>query len=318
MAPLPETPIWQRDSSHAQVLDYHLSMLLDTHRLDAFRRAIDAAVAPGDVVVDIGCGTGILSFMACEAGARRVYAIEGAPILEVARELAVANGFDEKIEFIEGWSIDVDLPEPADVLITETIGSAGLDEGIVAWAADARARLLRPGAAVIPSRLRFWVAPVHMTDDHALITDWLDTGLPYDLGPALRRAAHSLWFTRVVPDHLLGQPEPALDVDLAAGDGDALAASGTLEVTHDGTIHGLACWFDSLLAAGITVDNSPPRTESSWGHGFMPIQEPMAVHRGQVLRWSIEISADGHHWTWEVAAASAPTADSAGTSAPPA
>ena len=83
MAPLPETPIWQRDSSHAQVLDYHLSMLLDTERLDAFRRAIDATVSPGDVVVDVGCGTGILSFMACEAGARRVYAIEGAPILEV-------------------------------------------------------------------------------------------------------------------------------------------------------------------------------------------------------------------------------------------
>ncbi|MEM9520947.1 MAG: 50S ribosomal protein L11 methyltransferase [Actinomycetota bacterium] len=300
MAPLPETPIWQRDSSHAQVLDYHLSMLLDTHRLDAFRRAIDATVSPGDVVVDVGCGTGILSFMACEAGARKVYAIEGAPILEVARDLAVANGFDDRIEFIEGWSIDVDLPEVADVLITETIGSAGLDEGIVAWAVDARARLLKPEASVIPSRLRLWVAPAHMADDHALVTDWLDTGLPYDLAPAYRRAARSLWFTRVVPDHLLGQPERAFDVDLTAADGEAMSAAGVMEVDLDGTVHGLACWFDSLLAPGITVDNTPPRTESSWGHGFMPIPDPLPVQRGQLLRWSLEVSAGGHHWTWDI------------------
>lgn len=301
MAPLPETPIWQRDSSHAQVLDYHLSMLLDTQRLDAFRRAIDATVSPGDVVVDVGCGTGILSFMACEAGAGRVYAIEGGPILEVARELAVANGFDDRIEFIEGWSIDVDLPEPADVLITETIGSAGLDEGIVAWAADARERLLKRGASVIPSRQRLWVAPVQMVDDHALITDWLDTALPYDLGPAHRRAARSLWFTRVEPDHLLGQPELALDVDLTTAGADTMAASGTLRIDHEGTLHGLACWFDALLAPGVTVDNSPPRTETSWGHGFMPLGDPLTVPRGQVLDWSIQVSANGHHWTWEIA-----------------
>ena len=241
MAPLPETPIWQRD------LDSHLSMLFDTVRLDAFRRAIDATVSPGDVVVDVGCGTGVLSFMACEAGARRVHAIEGAPILDVARELAVANGFDDRIEFVEGWSIDVDLPEPADVLISETIGSAGLDEGIVAWTADARQRLLKPGAPVIPAVLRLWVVPVQMADDHALITDWLDTGLPYDLGPAHRRAAQSLWFTRVEPDHLLGQPELALDVDLNADAGGSLTASSMTSVT----------WTRAICADGVPAAQKP-------------------------------------------------------------
>ena len=300
MAPLPETPIWQRDSSHAQVLDYHLSMLLDTERLDAFRRAIDATVSPGDVVVDVGCGTGILSFMACEAGARRVYAIEGAPILGVARDLAAANGFDDRIEFIEGWSIDVDLPEPADVLITETIGSAGLDEGIVAWAADARARLLKPTATVIPSRLRLWVAGAQMAEDHSLITDWLETGLPYDLAAAHRRAAHSLWFTQLEPNHLLGQPELAIDADLTEGTGGTMTGSGAIRIEQDGTLHGLACWFDSLLAPGITVDNTPAGGHSSWGHGFMPLEEPRTVRRGDELAWSLTVSAGGHHWTWDV------------------
>src|SRR5215218_4397247 len=66
---LPGSPVWQRDSSSSTVLDYHLSMLHDAARMDSFRRAIDASVQPGDVVVDIGCGSGVLSFMACEAGA---------------------------------------------------------------------------------------------------------------------------------------------------------------------------------------------------------------------------------------------------------
>ena len=107
MPQLPGSPKWQRDGSHNPVLDYHLSMLLDTDRLNSYRRAIDASVQPGDIVVDIGSGTGILSFMACEAGAKRVYAIEGGPVIEAAKELAVDNGFGDRIEFLSGWSIDM-------------------------------------------------------------------------------------------------------------------------------------------------------------------------------------------------------------------
>ena len=184
MPTLPGSPVWQRDASHSTVLDYHLSMLHDTARMDAFRRAIDASVQPGDVVVDLGCGSGVLSFMACEAGAGKVYAIEGGPVIDVARELAVDNGFDDRIEFLAGWSIDVGLAGPADVLISETIGNAGLDEGIVAWTVDARQRLLRPDAVLLPQRLRTWVCAAESFDDHALVGDWRAGE-----GPAAREAA---------------------------------------------------------------------------------------------------------------------------------
>ena len=166
--PLPGSPVWQRVGSHAPVLDYHLSMLQDAHRMDAFRRAIDASVQPGDVVVDLGCGTGVLSFMACEAGAAKVYAIEGGPVIDAARELAADNGFADRIEFLEGWSLEVGIPEPADVLISETLGNAGLDEGIVAWTADARERLLRPGAVLLPQRVRVWVAAAESLGEDAV------------------------------------------------------------------------------------------------------------------------------------------------------
>lgn len=300
MPHLPGSPTWQRVGSHSQVLDYHLSMLLDAARMDSYRRAIDATVRPGDVVVDIGCGTGVLTFMACEAGAKRVYAIEGGPIIDVARELAVDNGFADRIEFLEGWSIDLGLPEPADVLITETIGNAGLDEGIIAWTSDARERLLRPGAAFLPQRLRLWVAAAESFDDHALVSDWWSAELPYNYAAAHRRAALTLWFADITPNNLLGQPALAADVDLQTARNETTAAAGLLQVDRDGTLHGLACWFDSLLCAGVTVDNTPPREDSSWSQGFLPLAEPIAVNAGDQLSWEISVSADGEQWTWHV------------------
>ena len=300
MPHLPGSPVWQRDSSHATVLDYHLSMLHDTARMDAFRRAIHASVRPGDVVVDIGCGSGVLSFMACEAGAKKVYAIEGGPVIDVARELAVDNGFDGRIEFLGGWSIEVGLPELADVLISETIGNAGLDEGIVAWTVDARRRLLLPGAALVPGRLRLWVAAAESFDDHALVSDWRTTGLPYDYTAAHRRAARTLLFADLTPSNLLGQPDLAADIDLRTASNATISSAGGLQVDRDGTLHGLACWFDSLLCPGVTVDNLPPRTESSWSHGFLPLAEPIAVAAGDQLSWDLSVSADGEDWTWHV------------------
>lgn len=300
MPALPGSLAWQRVAAHSTVLDYHLSMLHDTARMTAFRRAIDASVQPGDIVIDLGCGSGVLSFMACEAGAAKVYAIEGGPVIEVARELAVDNGFADRIEFLSGWSVELAIPEPADVLISETIGNAGFDEGIVAWTIDARRRLLRPDALLLPQRLRLWVAAAESFDDHAVVSDWRAPSLPYDYTSAHRRAARTLWYSDLGPDNLLGQPELAADVDLRFATDDTIRSAGNIQVDRNGVLHGLACWFDSLLCPGVTVDNTPTGTETSWSHGFLPLTEPLAVSAGDRFAWDLAVSPDGEHWNWHL------------------
>ena len=77
-------------------------MICDRVRTGAFRRAIDSVVRPGDVVLDVGAGSGILSVFAARAGAARVYAVERTSAAVLAQELAAANGVAEIVQVIHG------------------------------------------------------------------------------------------------------------------------------------------------------------------------------------------------------------------------
>ena len=87
-------------------LEVHRTMICDRVRTEAFRRAIESVVRPGDVVLDVGAGSGILSVFAARAGAARVYAVERTTVAVVAQELAAANGVAEIVQVIHGDVMD--------------------------------------------------------------------------------------------------------------------------------------------------------------------------------------------------------------------
>jgi hypothetical protein len=140
-------------------LAYHASMLADTDRVEAYRRAIAAVVRPGDVVVDLGAGTGLLSVFAARAGARRVFAVEVAEIGDAAKSLVAAH---RQIEVIRGRAEEVTLPERADVIVTETLGNYLLEEDIERIVLSARSRLGKPGAREIPRALALSAVPIEL------------------------------------------------------------------------------------------------------------------------------------------------------------
>src|SRR5512140_59171 len=113
----PECPRTRCACDVSLVVDEHRLYLSDANRLDAFRRAIEAVVRPGDVVLDLACGTGILGLMACRAGASRVYALDDGGILDVARQAARANGFGDRIVHVKAYSRHATLPERVDVVV---------------------------------------------------------------------------------------------------------------------------------------------------------------------------------------------------------
>ena len=132
----------------------HRRMLDDEIRLDAYRRAIEATVKPGDVVIDAGSGTGILALYAAKAGARKVYAIEQSDFAEWIPVMAEHNGVGEIVELIRGNFGAVQLSEKADVLVTETFGAWALAEGAASELDLCIQRNLKAEASLIPSHIQ--------------------------------------------------------------------------------------------------------------------------------------------------------------------
>jgi SAM-dependent methyltransferase len=126
-------------------IDEHRKYLNDQSRVAAYAHAIAESVRRGDVVVDLGSGTGILGLLACRAGAKRVYSIEQTGMIEVARAICASNGFDDRVTFLNGHSRGVELPEKADVVVSDQVGYFGFDADAIEILADARERFLKPG-----------------------------------------------------------------------------------------------------------------------------------------------------------------------------
>ena len=104
------------------MIDEHRTYLSDRARLAAYTAAIQDVVRSGDVVLDLGCGTGILGLLACRSGAARVYAIDSTGMIEVARRLARDNGLTDRIVHLNELSLQARLPERVDVVVCDQMG----------------------------------------------------------------------------------------------------------------------------------------------------------------------------------------------------
>ena len=135
-------------------------MIADKVRMDVFSRAIRQIVKPGFVFLEIGTGPGIFAILACQVGASRVFAIEASDVIQVAREIAIANGCADRIEFFEDLSTRVALPARADAVFSDLRGVLPLLGHHIPSIIDARNRFLKPGGVFCPRKDTIWMALV--------------------------------------------------------------------------------------------------------------------------------------------------------------
>ena len=284
------------------VLDEHRLYLADTARVSAFRRAIEEVVTPGDVVLDLGAGTGILGLMACRAGAKRVYAVDEGPIIGLAHEVAAANGFQDRITHVKGLSTRVELPERVDVVLADQIGRFGFESGILEYFGDARARFLKSAGVMVPSEIGLVVAPVECPDLFGQVEFWGRTPAGYDFRPALAIAANTGYPARFDPAHLLGAPARAISLTLStAAPAAALSSEVVLVAERPGTLHGIGGWFDAKLSPGVTLTNSPLAARPILRRQvFFPIARPVALDEHDQIRVRLRILPAAAIVTWTV------------------
>ena len=283
------------DTTHAILgYEHYHQMLGDSVRMKAFRDAIFAVVKPGDIVVDLGAGTGVLSLWAIQAGAKKVYAIEKTEAIHLAKEIAEVNDFTDKIEFINKNSMDVTLPERADVLISETLGSFAIDENTLPFTRDARERFLSKDGNMIPQSLELFVAAFEDSEIYAKLDFWKNiSGLNFS--PAFDLFSKKIMVEQVTTDKLLTSPVSLRSIDLRSASEDTFQQHAYIAINKPGIMHGVAGWFTASLTDNITISTAPQAPLTHWKQAVFPFPDPVSVSDGDILDWSMSLGSQESH-----------------------
>jgi len=270
----------------AMVPKWRFAALNDDARNDAYDRAIRAAVKPGDHVLEIGAGSGLLAMMAARAGAARVTSCEANPVLaEVAQQVAAANGLADRVTVVGRRSmlleVGRDLPEPADVLIVGNFDAVLVGAGALPGLEDARKRLLKPGARVLPRGARIHAAAIEIPILRRVNPIGQVAGFDFAAFDALRNPwGETVELSR--EDHrLLSGPFPAFDFDFR----EAVPATGRKRIdvaaTASGNVQAVAVWYDLHLGDAISLSTAPGTRGNHWGQAvsFLPADIPVAPGR---------------------------------------
>lgn len=320
-APADGAPAFAASSS----LFVHHAMLADTVRVLAYQTAI-ARRCRGKTVLEIGCGSGILSIFAARAGAKRVIAVEEMEVAELAEEMIRANGCGDTVELHRGNSRDLDLDEPVDIVLHEIFGVDPFEENLVPALADAQRRWLRPGGELLPHRLEVFclglelAVPPHRDKPRAIAeTRQLERLYGVDFGPYLRHleAADPALFPRpwdaghddpIFRHRVLSEELRLLDLDLHALRDDATVRfpDASLRIRERGVLDGYLIWFRAHLDDGVALSTSPYAPLTNWGRKSVPLTRPLQVAPGDRVplevdlvnprgkqRLSVALAADG-------------------------
>ncbi|MDE2477060.1 MAG: tetratricopeptide repeat protein [Alphaproteobacteria bacterium] len=272
------------------VSPWHFPMINDRPRNDAYHAAI-THIVPGRRVLDVGTGTGLLAMMAAKAGAASVAACEADPVIaDHAREIVALNGLSDRIRVIAKHStalaVGSDLPQRANVLITETFSSDLLSEGILASLEHAHRELLTEDAVVIPRRATALAYLAGGANIEALLFAGNSHG--FDLAPFNDFAPSLLPVTldNVPHDTLSGDFE-LFSFDLRSKNFPVSESMISVPVTRSGVASVLVQWIRLELDEAAHYENRPlpnPQAENHWTQILHRLPQPVRVEAGGTVR----------------------------------
>jgi len=274
----------------------HHDMIADKSRTDSYRDAIiqNAPMIKDKIVLDLGCGTGILSMFAVQAGASKVIGVDQSQIIFNAMAIIRENNMENKIRLVRGKIEEVSLGEPVvDVLVSEWMGYFLLFEGMLDSVIHARNKYLAPDGIMLPNACTISMMALGDSERYAeLIGFWDEVyGLKMSsMKPEVLREAS----IEIVPaSKILSDPSLVLHLDLKTChvQETEFFTAFNLTITRDDQLTALVGSFDVTfhLDQTVVLSTTPYDPPTHWKQTVFYLPQPISVKKGQVLVCSIEV-----------------------------
>lgn len=299
-------------------LQHQQNMLEDHVRTEAYYRAIteNKAAFEGKVVLDVGTGTGILSFFAAQAGAKKVYAVEGSIAMARNAEILVeSNSLSQVIQVIKGKIEEIELPEKVDVIISEPMGVLLFHERMIESFLFAKRKFLKPELfgnefSLFPGIGSISLAPF---TDGAMYADFKNrskfwkTESFYGVNlSSMKEIANEQIFRQPVvggfdPKTLMSErTERIFEFYKKEIDEDTvkeITIPFEFLMKFTGVIHGIAGWFNVSFAGcdgsfSFTLETGPEHTRTHWQQCRFFFRKPVGVNFDQIFKGTLKMKVN--------------------------
>ncbi|XP_039495621.1 protein arginine N-methyltransferase 1 [Drosophila santomea] len=271
----------------------HHEMLSDKVRTSTYRASLlqNEAVVRGKTVLDVGCGTGILSIFASKAGAARVVGIDNSDIVYTAMDIIRKNKV-ENVELIKGRLEDTDLPEAKyDIIISEWMGYFLLYESMLDSIIYARENHLNPNGIILPSRCTLSLLGYGNDTLYAEQVEFWSNVYEVDMSDLRKRSIEEPLMEVVDAEFMLTDPEQIANFDIMTVDLNYpnFTHQFNLKVTKPGRLSAFVGYFDTLfeLPSAVMFSTSPTATPTHWKQTVFFIDKPQIVKEGDVISGKI-------------------------------
>jgi len=276
----------------------HELMLRDKVRTCAYRDFFyeNKDLIKDKVVLDVGCGTGILCLFAAKAGAKRVIGIDRADIIDKAQEIIRTNKYDHVITLIKRKVENVTLPhgiQKVDLIISEWMGYFLLFESMLPTVLFARDKWLAPGGRVYPNQATMFLAGFEASDYHANKVDFWKDVYGFDMSCLIDDAERTSYIgsdvVQIEAKTLITSTATLLNLDILTAQEKQLDFESNFKVTvsKDHTLDGFAVWFDAVFDLKcqhpITLSTSPHSEETHWKQSLFYLSTAVSVKNGDII-----------------------------------